>query len=280
MGIREFREAKEQEIRELKALGRAELEQRARCEREVFRPPDFLKALESGEARRGIGVVAEYKRASPSLGTIEEGVTPEEAVEAFREADCVSVLTEGSFFGGELGYLPRMSFKGTPLMRKDFVFHPLQVYDTAARRASAVLFIVRFVPAVSELRELILLARSLGLTPVTEVFGAEDLEVARSAGAGIIQVNSRDLETLRVDFLASLRLAHRFPPEQGEFFVAASGMADSVDLMIARRAGFRAALVGTALMLGGDPGARLAELLAGLEEPGRPAPPPAKGRGK
>ncbi|MDR3154077.1 MAG: indole-3-glycerol-phosphate synthase [Deltaproteobacteria bacterium] len=266
-GLEAFKAAKEEEIKALKAIGRPALEQSARCEREVFRPPDFLKALEAGAAGRGIAVIAEYKRASPSLGEIELGISPEEAVEAFREADCVSVLTEGKFFKGEIEYLQRMSYKGLPLLRKDFVFSPLQVLDTAARRASALLFIVRVTPGVAELRELLLLAGSLGLASVVEVFDAEDLDIARAAGARIIQVNARDLDTLKVDFLASLRLIESCPPREGEFFIAASGLKDAVDLRIARRAGFRGALIGTALMRGGGLREKLAGFLEGLKPP-------------
>ncbi|MDR1035336.1 MAG: indole-3-glycerol-phosphate synthase [Deltaproteobacteria bacterium] len=279
-GIQAFKDAKAAEIGALKELGRAELEARARCERETFRPPDFQKALEAGHAARGLAVIAEYKRASPSLGEIETGVSPEEAVEAYRAADCVSVLTEETFFSGDLSYLPRMSFAGVPLLRKDFVFHPLQVLDTAARRASAVLLIVRLIPGVAELRELMLLARSLGLAPVVEVLGADDLDTARSAGAAIVQVNARDLDTLKVDFLASMRLVEANPPRPGEFFIAASGLGDAVDLRIARRNGFRGALVGTALMRGGRPAEKLAELLDGLRLPGLQDPNAARGRGK
>ncbi|MDR2613089.1 MAG: indole-3-glycerol-phosphate synthase, partial [Deltaproteobacteria bacterium] len=259
-----FKDAKAGEIRALKEMGRAELEQRARCEREAFRPPDFLGRLRDGRAARGLAIVAEYKRASPSRGEIEMGVTPEEAAEAYREADCISVLTEGSFFRGDLSFLPRMSFKGIPLLRKDFVFHPLQILDTAARRASAVLLISRLLAGVAELRELMLLSRSAGLAPVVEVFGAAELEDARSAGAEIIQVNARDLDTLRVDFLASLRLLEEHPGSPGEFFIAASGLRDAVDLRLARRLGFGGALVGTSLMEGGRPAERLAGLLAGM----------------
>ncbi|MDR1038714.1 MAG: indole-3-glycerol-phosphate synthase [Deltaproteobacteria bacterium] len=280
MGIERFREAKASEIKSLRELGREELERRALRAREAFTPPDFLKALEAGATSRGIAVIAEYKRASPSQGEIESGVPPEAAAEAFREADCISVLTEGRHFGGELAFLPRMTFQGAPLLRKDFVFHPLQILDTVTYGASAVLLITRLLAGVAELREFILLARSLGLAPVTEVLGGDDLEAARSAGAGIIQVNARDLDTLKVDFLASLRLAEASPPRPGEFFIAASGLRDAVDLKLARRCGFRGALIGTALMRGGRLRENLAGFMEGLGAPGPQLTPPAGGRGK
>ncbi|MDR1080103.1 MAG: indole-3-glycerol-phosphate synthase [Deltaproteobacteria bacterium] len=277
VGIGAFKDAKADEIAALKGLGRAELEARARREGELFSPPDFAGALEAGVRARGIAVIAEYKRASPSLGEIETGVAPEEAAEAFRDADCMSVLTEPRFFMGDISFLPRMSFAGVPMLRKDFVFHPLQILDTAARRASAVLLIVRFIPGVAELRELVLLARSLGLAPVVEVLGADELDTARSAGADIVQVNARDLDTLKVDLLASLRLIESNPPRPGEFFIAASGLRDATDMRLARLAGFRGALVGTALMRGGRPRERLSEFLEGMKAPGPGGPQPAGG---
>ncbi|MDR1314748.1 MAG: indole-3-glycerol-phosphate synthase [Deltaproteobacteria bacterium] len=279
-GIAAFKDAKATEIDALKALGREELAARARSELEVFRPPDFQKALEAGFAKRGLAVIAEYKRASPSEGEIEMSVTPEEAAEAYGEADCLSVLTEESFFRGDISFLRRMSHCGAPVLRKDFVFHPLQVLDTAARRASAVLFIVRLIPSVAELRELMLLAASLGLAQVVEVLGEEDLDAARSAGAGIVQVNARDLHTLKVDFLASMRLIEAHPPRPGEFFIAASGLKDAVDLKLARRCGFKGALVGTALMEGGRLRERLQGFMAGLKGGGHSDRAPSKGRWK
>ena len=101
---------------------------------------------------------------------------------------------------------------------------------------------------------------------VVEVCGSKDLALARESGARIIQVNARDLDTLRVDRQACLELARRYPPEQGEIWIAASGMDRREHLEDAARAGFSAALVGTALMQDGQPGAALHRLLHGWEE--------------
>jgi indole-3-glycerol phosphate synthase len=110
---------------------------------------------------------------------------------------------------------------------------------------------------------------------VVEVFGEEELETARSAGADIIQVNARDLDTLAVDPIGSLRLMEACPPKPGEFFIAASGIRDVLDLKIARRSGFKGALVGTALMRGGKPAEALNAMLEGLApEPPAGGPPP------
>ena len=109
-------------------------------------------------------------------------------------------------------------------------------------------------------------AESLGMQAVVEVCGKKDLVLARESGARIIQVNARDLDTLRVDRQACLELARQCPPERGEIWIAASGMDRREHLEEAARAGFSAALVGTALMQEGQPGAALRRLLRGRED--------------
>lgn len=156
-----------------------------------------------------------------------------------------------------------------PLLRKDFVFHPLQVRATAATAASALLLIVGLSPEVEKLRSLREEAESFGLQCVVEVLNEAELEIARKSGAGIIQVNARDFHDLSVDVARALNLARR-QAEKDELWIAASGFSRPEQLLEAREAGYSAVLVGTALMRGGDLAAALAELSAGLT--GRAAP--------
>ncbi|MDR2349457.1 MAG: indole-3-glycerol-phosphate synthase [Deltaproteobacteria bacterium] len=262
--LRAFKDAKAKEIGALKAKGEARL----RKEIGDFagtngKRPDFAEALRRGREKRGIALVAEYKRASPSRGEIRSDLSPEDAAAAYREADAVSVLTEESRFGGSPDHLRAMAASsGLPVLRKDFVFHPLQVLETALTPASAVLLVVRAISSEKELASLVALAESLDLTPVVEVFGADELTAARSVGARVIQINARDLETFKVDFPASLKLIVSRPPRGNEIFVAASGISDAADMALARKAGFSAALVGTAIMESDDPGKKIRELLA------------------
>jgi indole-3-glycerol phosphate synthase len=226
------------------------------------RPP-FVATLQARSAPT-LAVIAEYKRASPSEGDINLGVTPEETAAAYAKAGAgaLSVLTESEYFKGDISYLERMAGPGLPLLRKDFLFHPLQVEHSAATPASAILLIARML-SDEVLGELLRRALDFGLTPVTEVFNEQDLRRARAAGASVIQVNKRDLETLRVDAGLSLRLVAE--KGAGEFWITASGIRGHGDLLAAAASGFDAALIGTALMRGGNPGTALAAMLQGRE---------------
>jgi indole-3-glycerol phosphate synthase len=235
--------------------------------------PDFLRALldRSGYPDAPVAVIAEYKRASPSRGVIETGVSPEDAATAYMTAGAtaISVLTEEAYFGGDLAYLGRMagvapsvpSASRIPLLRKDFIMDPLQVAATAATPAAALLLIVRLTPDARTLRDLREQAEAHGMHAVVEIFDEADLALARESGARIIQVNNRDLETLAVDRTACLRLGPLRAP--GEVWIAASGISERRHLAEAAHAGYDAALVGTALMDGGDLGGALRRLLGG-----------------
>ncbi|MDE7241824.1 indole-3-glycerol-phosphate synthase [Desulfovibrio sp.] len=237
--------------------------------------PDFAAALATRPLRGPLNVVAEYKRASPSKGVICEALSVEDAARQYAAAGAaaLSILTEEELFRGDLAFLARArqalespGAPGLPLLRKDFIFDPLQVRATAATPASALLLIVRLTPEASLLRDLREQAERCGMAAVVEIFDAEDLALARESGARIIQVNARDLESLKVDRDAPLALIRDEPPLPGETWIAASGMDSFAHLELAADAGYRAALVGTALMAGGEPGAALARLLTGAGE--------------
>ena len=230
----------------------------------------FAEALRR-HAAGPLPVIAEFKEASPSRGVICTSLEPEDAARQYADngAAAISVLTEETWFKGDLSYLARidamMKARGKPplpMLRKDFIFHPLQVDATLATPASAMLLIVRLTPDAKTLRDLREQAERGGAEAVVEVFSRRDAELARESGARIIQVNARDLETLKVDVHAVLRFINDFPPASGELWVAASGMRSRDDLCAAASAGYDAALVGSALMEGGTPGRALARMLA------------------
>ena len=275
MPLERFRRAKAEELRALCRNGIPPAFAGTR--------PSFGAALRRGAAGpAGLAVIAEYKRRSPSRGLICERIEAEEAAIQYAAAgaSCLSVLTEERFFGGSLAYidraasaLARMATEGDcggagdiPLLRKDFIFDPAQVAATAATRASALLLIVRLTPDAALLRALREQAEAAGMEAVVEVFDEHDLTLARESGARIIQVNARDLGTLCVDRDVCLRLARRHAPLAGEVWIAASGMGAPEHLAAAREAGFTAALVGSALMEAGRPGAALQALLAGTAD--------------
>lgn len=212
-----------------------------------------------------MAIIAEYKRASPSRGLIEGSVTPENAAQAYARggATAISVLTEELHFRGELGFLARMTAPGLPLLRKDFIMHPLQVVATAATPASAMLLIVRLTPDPAMLRDLREQAEAHGIEAVVEIFDEAELAIARASGARIIQVNARDLDTLKTDRTATLRLGPQ--RDAAETWIAASGISAPEHLAAAQDAGYDAALVGTALMQGGDLEGALQNLLGRVQ---------------
>ncbi|MDR1083278.1 MAG: indole-3-glycerol-phosphate synthase [Deltaproteobacteria bacterium] len=222
--------------------------------------PDFLASLKNGRQTRGLGLIAEYKRASPSLGDIDLTLEPLGAARAYRAADAISVLTEEKYFKGHLSYLEIMAEAEIPLLRKDFIFHPLQIVQTSITMASAVLLIVRLTPEAGLLQELISLASSFGLRAVVEIFEPDELKLARQAGAEIIQVNRRDLKTLKIDPDRSAEIIKKYPPLDNEFWIAASGLSKPEELVRVRDLGFGAVLVGTALMKSGQPQEALRKL--------------------
>ncbi|MEW5772952.1 MAG: indole-3-glycerol-phosphate synthase [Thermodesulfobacteriota bacterium] len=254
--LEKFAAAKAAEIADLKARER---EGRLPPVWVGERPP-FAPAL---EGRKPLAVIAEYKRASPSKGVICLELSAADVAAQFVEAGAaaLSVLTEETHFQGSLDYLAqaRAAAPGAPLLRKDFLLHPLQVRATAATPASALLLIARMLDE-DLLAEMLDLAGALGLAAVVEVFDEADLKKARAVGAGIIQVNNRDLDTLAVDLAVSRRLALRRRP--GEIWIRASGVDRGAQLRELAGLGFDAVLVGASLMAGGRPGQALATLLS------------------
>lgn len=258
--LKKFCTAKYLEVERLREL------QTAKLLPEPFKGtrPSFSAALRPSNGLPA--VIAEYKRASPSCGVINSVLTPESVARQYCDAGaaCLSVLTEEHFFQGELDFIDRMAaLPGMcPLLRKDFIFDPLQIEATAATRASALLLIVALTPSVSLLRHLCSLAEHFGMEAVFEVFDLSELKLAREAGARLIQVNARNLATLQVCRKQALQLAQKHR-ERGndELWIAASGISCTAHLQEAAEAGFNAALVGTSLMSGGEPGKALRRLL-------------------
>ncbi len=257
-----FRAAKAKEIdtlRQLEAAGRMPAPF-------AGKRPAFRTVL----SRPGCAVIAEYKRASPSKGEINMHLTPQEVAALYKKsgAAAMSVLTEEAYFKGRLGYLAdiadALGRDPLPLLRKDFLFDPAQIRATAATPASAILLIVRMFKTADELAAMRQCADDCGLDSVVEIFDPRDLDLARQAGADIIQVNSRDLDTLRTDTRNALDLVPR--RLDSEIWISASGIQHPGDVTAMERAGYDAVLVGTSIMAAPDP----ADFLASLVRAGRP----------
>lgn len=213
----------------------------------------FVEALRA----RGVQVIAEAKRSSPSAGAL---LGEEDTVERVRRyaaggAAAVSILTEPTRFAGRRAHLVRSRAVGVPLLRKDFVLDPAMIDESAAMGASAVLLIARCL-APDELVACTARARDLGLASLVEIHREEELEAALTAEPDCIGVNARDLDTLEVDLARGLALLERVPSTVVR--VAESGVAQPADVARAGRSGADAVLIGTAFARCADPRAAVA----------------------
>ncbi|HXM15553.1 MAG TPA: indole-3-glycerol phosphate synthase TrpC, partial [Candidatus Eremiobacteraceae bacterium] len=206
-------------------------------------------------------IISEIKKASPSRGVLIADFRPVELAQQYEKggAAALSVLTEPEFFGGTLKNM-RDARKEIPqpVLRKDFIFDPWQVWESRANDADSFLLIVAALrdPA---LKELIDLGRELKMEPLIEVHTKPELDRALAAGAKIVGVNNRDLKTLEVRLETSLELIDQIPDDC--IAVAESGLKSNADLVRLRNAGFDAFLIGESLMSAPDPGAALTQLL-------------------
>jgi len=213
-------------------------------------------------ARAGrVNVIAEHKRRSPSRGAIREDLLPADVARRYEKAGAaaISVLTDEPFFGGRIAHLEEVrAATGLPVLRKDFVLDPWQVWEARAAGADAVLLIVAALTE-ADLRGLLGIALEAGLDALVEVHDRGELDRALAVGARIVGVNNRDLKTLAVSLQTSLALAPAIPDDV--VAVAESGIRTGTHLRRLRDAGFDAFLVGEHLMAAPDPGEALERLL-------------------
>ncbi|MFD7119814.1 indole-3-glycerol phosphate synthase TrpC [Streptomyces sp. NPDC059922] len=230
-------------------------------ERALKRAPalDAAAALRGGT---GVRIIAEVKRASPSKGTLAAIADPAALAGEYERggAAAVSVLTEGRRFHGSLADLDAVRAEvRIPVLRKDFVVTPYQLWETRAHGADLALLIVAAL-AQDELAALLKLAGELGLTALLEVHDEEETDRAVALGAPVIGVNARDLKTLHIDRGTFARLAPRIP--EGVVRIAESGIRGPEDVAEAAAHGADAVLVGEALVTAAGPGPALAALRA------------------
>lgn len=219
-------------------------------------PRDWYGAL----AAPGLGIVAEIKPRSPSAGVIREGVPPAALAAQYEAGGAValSVLTDARYFGGSGDALRAARGATTlPVLRKDFVVDACQLYEARAWAADAVLLLAAVHDAAA-LRDLLALAAALRLGTLVEAHTEAEVDRALAAGARAVGLNTRDLQTLRVDRDTAARLRPRIPP--GVLVVAESGIETPADIRRLSGVGVDAVLVGTSLMASGDPAAHLRAL--------------------
>lgn len=244
---------KEQLQREMDALPLNEI---IRKSRQVAPPLDFKKAL----LKPIISIIAEVKRASPSKGLICPDFHPAQIALQYEAAgaDAISVLTEKAFFRGSPAVLRevRASVK-LPVLRKDFIVDPYQIYESRAMGADAILLIASLLES-GKLAEYKKIADSLGLACLMEAHNEAELERVLESGAEIVGINNRDLSTFRVDLGTTSRLAQLVPPQC--VLVSESGFQCREDVVLAEQAGANAVLIGEALMRSEDPSSKLRKL--------------------
>ncbi len=237
---------KREEIAALKASFRGNAGQQlaAQC---VGLPPTrpFAAVLSAPPLR----LIAEVKRASPSKGVIRADFDPVAVAEAYERggATCLSVLTDETYFGGHLSYLAAIrEAVSLPLLRKDFVLDPVQIYEARLAGADAVLLIAASLPSAARLAELRHVAASVGMDALVEVHNEVELALAIESGATLIGVNNRDLHTFAVSLDVSVRLIPLLPI--GTIAVSESGIFTHDDLQTVAGYGAGAVLVGESLM--------------------------------
>jgi indole-3-glycerol phosphate synthase len=216
----------------------------------------FQEAL----TRPGLSVIAEFKRRSPSKGDIAPGADVAAQVSAYERggAAALSVLTDMPHFGGTLEDLrAARTAASLPIIRKDFIVDPYQLYEAAVNGADAVLLIVRAL-SDKELASLYEEARALDLDCLVEVHDAEELDRALAVDAEVIGINNRDLDEQRVDIQTTFELMPDVPA--GKTVVAESGISGREELMELDRVGVDAVLIGGALMIAPDPELKTREL--------------------
>jgi indole-3-glycerol phosphate synthase len=203
-------------------------------------------------------IIAEVKCASPSRGRLVENFDPVKIAATYEKngAAAISVLTDEKYFLGDKKYLTQIKAEvQLPLLRKDFIIDPYQIYESRVIGADAVLLIVRILGA--RLGEFIGLSRQLGLAALTEVHTAPELEIALAAGADIIGINNRNLDTFVTDINTCQELARFIPADI--VTVAESGIRDREDIENIIRSGVSAFLIGEALVTAADIGKKLKE---------------------
>jgi indole-3-glycerol phosphate synthase len=222
------------------------------------RAPLDLAAALRGEPVR---LIAEVKRASPSRGILCPDFDPVALATGYAQggAAAISVLTEENYFGGSLDHLDaiREAVK-LPLLRKDFIFNPYQIYETAACGADALLLIVAIL-SQEQLSQFLSLSHSLGLKCLVEIHNESEANRALAGGAEIIGINNRDLRTFEVDINTSRRLRPLMP--RGQIVVSESGIRSREDIKKLKLWGINAVLIGEALVTAGDIPAKIRELL-------------------
>lgn len=256
--LKRIRTEKEEEVRALINSGKATTYQRDA--KRIVPGGYFARAISDG--KYPINLIAEIKRASPSAGDINRNVDIIKMAKIYESggASAISVLTDKRF-GGSMEDLRRLrEHSGMPLLRKDFIIHPAQIYESNVAGADAILLIVALLD-MGQITDYQQAANDLGMDALVEVHNQSELEIALEAGANIIGINNRNLDTFDIDLRTTSYLLDYIP--EGKIIVTESGIERWADVLqyAKRKKHPNAMLVGSAIMKAEDPRARIDELL-------------------
>jgi indole-3-glycerol phosphate synthase len=233
----------------------------------LLNDPNFLRkplSLSSSLRKAGFGMIAEVKKASPSKGVIRPDFDPTLIAEQFARggADALSILTDTKFFQGDLEFVSQARRRvSLPILRKDFIIDPYQVYESRGAGADALLLIAAALDRTG-LRELKALCEELGMEALLEVHNERELDAILDLGPLLIGVNNRDLKSFETDIRTSFRLGPLMPRDA--VCISESGIRDANDLRALREKGFHGVLVGETFMRQPDPGMSLRDMLRDL----------------
>ncbi len=243
----------------LKSVSLAEMQSRAKAQSPAR---DFVGAVRAKIAAGKPAVIAEIKKASPSKGVLREDFHPAEIAASYEKggAACLSVLTDTQYFQGSAEYLKQARAAcSLPVLRKDFIIDPYQVYEARAMGADCILLIVAAL-SLADMQALEALAHGLGMAVLVESHNAEELDAALQLKTPLQGINNRNLRTFEVSLVTTLDLLPKIRPDR--IVITESGILEPKDVALMRGHGVNGFLVGEAFMRAGNPGMALAGLFA------------------
>lgn len=223
---------------------------------------DFIGALRDKLVEQQPAIIAEIKRASPSQGIIRENFDPAAIAKSYAKAGatCLSVLTDESYFQGSPLHLQQaQAVCSLPILRKDFIIDPYQVYESRAIGADCILLIMK-VLSDDQAKELLQLATELHLAVLLETHDEHELDRALALPSPLIGINNRNLRNFKTDLNTTLALRHKIPSDR--ILVTESGIFTKEDVLLMRRNSVHTFLVGEAFMRVSDPGEKLKEIFS------------------
>ena len=228
--------------------------------RNVSQPREFIKAIETQLKKNKAAVIAEIKKASPSKGVIREHFNPKEIAISYEKggATCLSVLTDQQYFQGHATYLREARTAcSLPVLRKDFMVDPYQIYEARAMEADCILLIVAALP-LSLMQELEEITHNLGMNVLVEVHNQEELELALQLKTPLLGINNRNLKTFDVSLTTTFDLIKNISSDK--MIVTESGIFTSNDVKLMQDHHVNTFLIGEAFMRELDPGQSLKNL--------------------